>query len=137
MFMFTSPLRFNVALAWVWIVLGFISGMVMGLNFHRENWLGGYASHQRRLYRLGHISFFGLGAINLLFVFTLQAFTNQYACGTATAPVASIAFAVGTVTMPLCCAVAAHKKDARTLFAIPVTSLLVGGACTLWEVIKL
>ena len=55
-------LNLNVALAWLWMLLGFISGTVLGLNFHRENWLGGYASRQRRLYRLGHVSFFGLGA---------------------------------------------------------------------------
>ena len=46
--MLTSPLSYNVALAWLWVLLGFISGMLLGLNFHRENWLGGYASQRRR-----------------------------------------------------------------------------------------
>ena len=46
--------------------------MVLGLFFHRENWLGGYASLKRRMYRLGHISFFGLGAVNLLFWLTVK-----------------------------------------------------------------
>jgi hypothetical protein len=58
----------NLTLAWLWILLGFVSGMVLGLFFHRENWLGGYGSFQRRMYRLGHISFFGLGAVNALFL---------------------------------------------------------------------
>jgi len=134
--MFPSPFKLNLVLAWLWVLLGFLSGMLMGLKFHREDWLGGYASHQRRLYRLGHISFFGLAIINLLFVFTFQQFMNQHACN-AVVRFASCAFALGALTMPLCCAVAAHKKDARGLFAVPVISLLVGGGCTLWEVIKL
>ena len=44
--------------------------MVLGMFFHGENWLGGYASFKRRMYRLGHISFFGLGAVNMLFCLT-------------------------------------------------------------------
>src|SRR5262249_53434469 len=62
--------QLNLAVAWGGILLAFLSGLWLGLNFHRPDWLGGYASHQRRLYRLGHISLFGLGATNLLFYFT-------------------------------------------------------------------
>ena len=62
----------NLILAWLWILLGFASGMVLGMFFHAENWLGGYGSFKRRMYRLGHISFFGLGAVNLLFWLTMQ-----------------------------------------------------------------
>ena len=51
----------NLFLGWLWILLGFVSGMALGMFFHRENWLGGYGSFKRRMYRLGHISFFGLG----------------------------------------------------------------------------
>src|SRR6185436_1938733 len=59
-------------LAWLWILPGFLSGMVLGMFFHREDWLGGYASLRRRMYRLGHISFFGLGAVNLFFWLTMK-----------------------------------------------------------------
>ena len=34
--------------------------------------MGGYGSFRRRLARLGHISFFGLGFLNLLLAFTNQ-----------------------------------------------------------------
>src|SRR5882762_3525993 len=60
----------NLVIAWIWILLGFFSGMLQGMFFNRENWLGGYNSLKRRLYRLAHISFFGLGAVNLFFYFT-------------------------------------------------------------------
>ena len=67
----------NLLIAWLWILLGFGSGMIQGLFFHDEHWLGGYASFRRRMYRLAHISFFGLGAVNLLFCLTVQNFQGQ------------------------------------------------------------
>ena len=123
----------NLVIAWLWILLGFVSGMVLGLFFHRENWLGGYASFKRRLYRLGHISFFGLGVVNLLFFFTAQFFNG-------TSPqihLASLAFIVGAISMPICCVVMAHFPKAHMIFAVPVVSLIAGGILTLMEVIKL
>ncbi len=62
----------NLVMAWLWILLGFVSGMALGMFFHGEKWLGGYGSFKRRMYRLGHISFFGLGAVNLLFYLTAR-----------------------------------------------------------------
>ena len=52
---------------WSGFLGGVLSGAVMGLLFHREDWLGGYGSRERRMVRLGHISFFGIGLINLFF----------------------------------------------------------------------
>lgn len=62
----------NLILAWLWIAVGFVLGFIFGLNFHREEWLGGYTTLKRRLYRLAHISIFALAIINLLFYFTLS-----------------------------------------------------------------
>jgi hypothetical protein len=126
-------LKLNLVLAWSWILLGFLSGMVMGMFFHRENWLGGYGSHQRRLYRLAHISFFGLAIMNLLFLFTVQ----SAGLSAGTLGLASRAFALGTVTMPICCVILAHCRGAYLIFAVPVLSLIAGGTLTFWEVIHL
>jgi predicted MFS family arabinose efflux permease len=128
----TTVPHINFVLAWTWILLGFGSGTLMGLKFHNENWLGGYTSHKRRLYRLGHISFFGLAMINLCFYFTAR----QLALPHLSVFLAGWALVVGAVAMPLCCLVMAHFKQWRHLFAIPVTSLLIGCGLTLWEVIK-
>ena len=117
----------NLIIAWLWILLGFVSGMVLGLFFHQENWLGGYGSLRRRMYRLGHISFFGLGALNLLFWLTRQ---NLSLTGPL-ADAASWLFLLGALTMPLCCAVMAHFPKAHLVFAVPVVSLIAGGALTL------
>ena len=112
----------NLIAAWAGILLGFVSGMVLGMFFHGENWLGGYASFKRRMYRLGHISLFGLGAVNLLFWLTAKNIST-------TSPLlvfASWAFIIGAATMPLCCALMAHVPKARLLFAVPVLSLIAG-----------
>ena len=123
----------NLILAWLWILLGFTSGMMLGMFFHGENWLGGYSSFKRRMYRLGHISFFGLGAVNLLFWLTMQKISIT---GPLT-ELASSAFIVGAITMPVCCVVMAHFPKAHLIFAVPVVSLITGGILTLLEVIKL
>ena len=123
----------NLILAWLWILLGFISGMALGMFFHGENWLGGYGSFKRRMYRLGHISFFGLGAVNLLFCLTVQNFSLSGSL----IHFASLAFIVGAIAMPICCVVMAHFPKVHMIFAVPVVSLIAGGILTLLEVIKL
>ncbi len=123
----------NLQVAWAWMVLGFLSGMILGINFHREDWLGGYGSFQRRLYRLGHISFFGLGTVNLMFYLTVENLAHRGgAVGWS-----GWAFILGAVTMPICCFATAHQPRLRTLFAIPVISLLGGGLMVLWQVLSL
>lgn len=104
------------------MLLGVLSGAVIGLFFHIDDWAGGYASFRRRMLRLGHISFFGLGFINLLFGFTLQSISIR-------APyvsIASIGFMLGVTTMPLCCYLTAWKRAFRHLFPVPVVSVAAG-----------
>ena len=125
--MTTQLPHFNLVAAWVGILLGFISGLYLGLNFHRENWLGGYGSFKRRLYRLGHISFFGLAAVNFMFYVSVERLSPQ-------SPLlgpAGWAFIMGAVSMPVCCLIMAHFPKGHALFAIPVISLLLGGAFTI------
>jgi hypothetical protein len=126
-----AHLEINFALAWIWIVLGFLSGAVLGLNFHREDWLGGYSSFARRLCRLGHISFFGLGALNLLFYLSARVL-GLSGGGMAWA---SWAFIIGAIAMPLCCFGSAFHPAVRHLFFIPVLSLITGGVATIWKII--
>jgi uncharacterized membrane protein YdcZ (DUF606 family) len=119
--------QLNLLLAWLWILLGFVSGAVLGLFFHRENWLGGYASFQRRMYRLAHISFFGLGVVNFIFALTLKNFPADGAL----AQTASWSFIAGAIAMPLCCVMMAHFPKVHFIFAVPVVSLILGGVLTL------
>jgi hypothetical protein len=125
-------MQINLLAAWIGILLGFLSGMALGLFFHREKWLGGYASFKRRMYRLAHISLFGLGAVNLLFYFTAGSVPPNSLFS-----IASSAFIVGAITMPVCCVLMAHFPNTRLLFALPVVSLVAGGALTLMGISKL
>ena len=125
--------QLNLVLAWLWIVVGFGVGFFFGLHFHKERWLGGYASFQRRLYRLAHISFFGLGGVNFLFYLTTQSLTH----GSIAITIASWGFVLGAVSMPLCCFVLARQPRLRALFLIPVLSLITAGTLTLWEAANL
>ncbi|HEX6030320.1 MAG TPA: hypothetical protein VFY90_02740 [Tepidiformaceae bacterium] len=114
----------NLRAGWAGILAGMFSGAALGLFFHREGWLGGYDSFPRRLTRLGHIAFFGLGFINILF-----AVSNRQ-LGLAPGPrrAASTSLLVGQATMPAVCFATALWRPFRHLFFIPVASLLLAAA---------
>jgi len=112
---------------WIGMLLGVASGAVIGLFFHREDWMGGYQSYRRRLTRLGHISFFGLAFVNLCFAFTQ--FANPLPPAAARA--AWWMFTIGAATMPAVCFLSAWRKPARHLFFIPVCGVLGGILCVL------
>ena len=116
----TDILHINVG--WLAMLLGVASGAVIGLFFHREEWAGGYGSYRRRMLRLGHISFFGIGILNFLFAMTL----SMVALPAANVGVASIGFVVAVIAMPLCCFLSAWKKSMRHLFPVPVIAVLTG-----------
>lgn len=106
---------------WSWIVVGFASGAWLGLRFHEDGWLGGYASLTRRLLRLAHISCVALGMSNILFALSAR--------GVAPGPwlgVASWAILAGSVLMPAACVVTAWRRAARPIFVLPVATLVVG-----------
>jgi hypothetical protein len=109
----------NFRVGWLAILIGLIVGTALGLFFHKDDWLGGYASWRRRMVRLGHISFFGTGFLNLAFVLSAEHL------GLERLPwPPSIAFVVGAVSMPAVCFLAAWRRWFRHLFVIPVASLL-------------
>jgi hypothetical protein len=121
-----SSVEVNLVAAWAGILLGFASGLILGLFFRNETWLGGYANFKRRMYRLGHISFFGLGAVNLLFYLTARDWPWS-----GWISLASLAFIVGAISMPICCVLLAHFPKLHLLFGFPVLSLLFAGVVTL------
>jgi hypothetical protein len=120
----------NFYAAWIGILLGSLFGAAQGLFFHDENWLGGYASWPRRMLRLGHVSFFGLGFINLLFALSVHALELR---GGIAWPSALLVAA--SVTMPLICYLSAFRKGFRHLFFIPVLSAILGIGSFLWRLV--
>lgn len=117
----------HILIGWWAMLGGVVSGAVIGLFFHQEKWAGGYGSFQRRMMRLGHISFFGIGFLNLLFGLTLKFISLPDLYVT----IASVGFVVGMISMPLCCFLSAWRKPFRHLFPIPVIGVSLGVVCIL------
>jgi hypothetical protein len=117
-----EPTQLNLVLGWTSMVGGALSGAATGLFFHDERWWGGYASFRRRMVRLGHIAFFGLGIINVLFSLSVAAAPVPPVYG----HLASVGLAVGVVTMPACCFLTAWRARFRHLFPVPVLGVLTG-----------
>ena len=122
----------NIIVAWAAFLVGVVAGAISGLKFHSDTFLGGYDSWSRRLVRLAHISFFGLGLLNLVFALTARSLNI-----TTGLTAASIMLVIGAVTMPSVCYLAAFRKPFRHLFFIPVGSVLGGVAIMLWRVLTL
>ena len=117
--------------AWAGILLGSFTGAVQGLCFHREDWLGGYASWPRRMLRLGHISFFGIGFINLAFAISVPAL------GFDQTPVwPSRLFILALALMPSVCYASAFWKPARHLFFVPVLCVVLGAVVFLLAMVQ-
>ena len=119
--------QINLWAAWIGILLGMLSGAAHGLYFHNPDWLGGYGSWSRRLIRLGHISFFGLAIINLAFSLTVDRLIGSDLSEIpGSALWSSYLLIAGAILMPLVCYLAAWRKSLRHLFALPVTTLVLG-----------
>jgi hypothetical protein len=112
----------NLLAGWIGMLGGVISGAIIGLFFHQEGWMGGYFSFRRRMTRLGHISFWGLGFINVMFALSVRAVEFPIM----SMRVASLGFILGLVTMPVCCFLTAWRESFRVLFPVPVICVLVG-----------
>ncbi|MEI7902155.1 MAG: hypothetical protein WCK89_18020 [bacterium] len=120
----------NIQVAWAGFLLGCVAGAVTGLFFHNSDWLGGYASWQRRMIRLAHIAFFGIGFINLSFALTAKALGMD-----AGLRCVSVLLIVGAVTMPAVCYLSAWKPAFRNLFFIPAMSVTAGIAFFFWRIV--
>lgn len=117
----------NLYSAWIGILLGSVFGAIQGLFFHKKEWLGGYGSWERRMTRLGHISFFGIAFINIAFVVTVDNFNIDQEVF-----IPSTLFIVGAIGMPLICYLSAFKKVIRHFFYIPALSIIGGVMSLLW-----
>lgn len=117
----------NLFAGWAAFLAGALSGALIGLFFHREDWLGGYGSFRRRLLRLGHIACVGLGLINVLFALTAPKLRG----GSAPLGWASALLLIGLLTMPLVCFLSAWRPPFRHLFFIPVIASSAGMVCVL------
>jgi hypothetical protein len=118
----------NLWAGWIAILVGLLTGATIGMFFHGEQWLGGYASWRRRMLRLVHISMVGTGLLNLAFAFSVAQLKLGHC-----PQIGSWLFVVGAVTMPAVCGFSAWRVSFRHLFFVPVLSLVVATADLLIE----
>jgi hypothetical protein len=111
---------------WGLILSAFVTGALLGLFFHRDDFWGGYSSYRRRIVRLGHIALAALGMMNVLY--GLSPWPSEYRPEAAWA---SICFVVGGLSMPLVCFLSGWWKPLRLLFFVPVTALILAVLFTL------
>ncbi|NIM00179.1 MAG: hypothetical protein GTN89_04610 [Acidobacteria bacterium] len=105
----------NLLAGWIAILAGVVAGAILGLRFHRESWLGGYASWPRRMLRLGHVSFFGLGFLNIAYALSARALDPQPGL-----QLPGLLLIAAAILMPATCFTAAFVPAARHAFAVPV-----------------
>jgi hypothetical protein len=109
----------NFVAGWWMILLAFVTGALIGLGFHREEFLGGYGSFRRRLVRLGHIALAALGGLNVLYGI------SPVPDGSARIDIApGPVLLAGAIAMPVVCFLSAWRKPFRHLFFVPVTLLI-------------
>jgi len=110
----------NLAIGWLAILAGLLSGAVIGLFFSKDKWLGGYMSWRRRMVRLAHISMIGTGLLNIAFALSIPAMSLN-----PPTPVVGMLFIAGAIAMPTVCLLSAWRMAWRHLFAIPVLCLVI------------
>ena len=110
-----------------WSLLGaaFGVGAGIGLQFHREDFWGGYASFGRRIFRLGHVALAALGMVNLLFALSPWPASERWSLA------AGLGFILGGIAMPAVCFLTSWRPGFRRLFFIPVLCLIAAVLCTL------
>ncbi|MGI9456019.1 MAG: hypothetical protein ACR2NU_05620 [Aeoliella sp.] len=118
----------NLQIGWLAILLGLLSGAVIGMFFHQEHWLGGYDGWSRRLVRLAHISLVGTGLLNIAYAVSLEAMSFS-----ASPIVAGPLLIAGAAAMPTACVICAYRKQWWPVFTLPVTCLVLSAAEIVWR----
>ncbi|MCK5489820.1 MAG: hypothetical protein KAI98_07515 [Gemmatimonadetes bacterium] len=118
----------NLYAAWICFLFGALAGATSGLFFHGEYWLGGYTDWRRRMVRLGHISFFGIGLLNLAFALTAESVGL-----TSGLELPAYLLILGAVAMPVVCYLSAFRDAFRQLFFIPAAAVTLALALFVWR----
>jgi hypothetical protein len=108
------------------MAVGAGTGLVMGMwSFDGPApvpaWLGDYADTSRRLARLGHIAFFGLGILNVLLAHELPRLQTSVRLKR----IASSAMNFGNVFLPLTLFAASVYRPGKYLMSIPAVSVFI------------
>ena len=130
----------NRVVAWGSLTVGVGVGLIMGMwSFDgpapTPGWLGEYGDTPRRLARLGHIAFIGLGILNLLLIRELPSLP----LGFRVKRIACNSMNFGNIFLPLTLFAAALVHPAKYLMSFPAVAVFVAlaivtkGVCSQWK----
>jgi hypothetical protein len=127
--------EWNRRVGWASTCLGAASGLIMGLwsfdgPFPVPGLLGEYDQTARRLARLGHIAFFGLGILNILMAGELR----RWSLSPWGRRVASWAMNFGNVFLPLTLFAAAAYRPLKFCMGAPAFAVFVALVVTAYGV---
>ena len=127
----------NRAVGWSSLALGAVTGLILGLwSFDGPmavpEWLGGYGDTSRRLARLGHIAFFGLGILNLLLARELPGLRLRAGQRRA----ASLAMSFGNIFLPLTLFAAAAYRPFKYLMPLPALAVTLAMVLGAWGALR-
>ncbi len=116
----------NRSVGWTSLAVGVAAGLVMGLwsfdgPLQPPAWIGGYTDTSRRLVRLAHIAFIGLGLIDILIARELA----QSALRPKARAVASWSMAFGNVALPLTLVAAAIYSPLKYVMGVPAGAVFL------------
>lgn len=123
----------NRTIGWFSLAVGIATGLVMGMwSFDgpapTPAWLGEYGDTSRRLARLGHIAFIGLGLINILLAHELP----LSSLSARAKRIASRHMNFGNIVLPITLFAAAAWRPAKYAMAVPATAVFVAMCLAAW-----
>ena len=129
--------RLNKAVAWCSFFMGAATGMVMGLwAFDGPGsppaGMTSYADTSRRLLRLGHIAFFGIGYLNLLLAAELPSLRLSDRQKVSAAQAMNVA----NILLPVTLMAAAYLPAIKYLLPIPATAATGALAIAAWGAVR-
>ena len=125
--MTATPVRdWNRSIGWTCIAAGVGTGLILGLwSFDGPvavpSWIGEYGDTSRRLVRLGHIAFIGLGILNILLGRELP----RLALGAGGRRLASLAMNFGNIFLPLTLFAAGAYRPLKLVMSAPAISVFL------------
>lgn len=123
----------NRAVGWASLAVGIAVGLVMGLwsfdgPMPAPHWIGEYTDTSRRLVRLGHIAFIGLGLLNIL----LDDELKRSALRLTNRVLASRLMIAGNALLPVALIAAGAWRPIKYLLPLPALCIFGAMALAAW-----
>ena len=131
----------NLAVAWSSLAVGALMGLVLGIwSFGGPvavpEWIGDYDALSRRLLRLGHIAFFGLGILNIM----LSRHLGRSRSENYPRALALTAMNLGNVFLPITLIGASVFEPVKYLMSLPALAvslaLIVGAYVAILDAVR-